>query len=402
MIDGKNQNNRRSLEMYHGIGWTAWAVSISLALAILTGCEDRMEASIERDQRIKERARLALLKESGQTVPPGSGDGRLGSFFTNSLHHTGEGMRYWYEEAGGFMNITGIPYADLDCGTCHVQSCDRCHAEEKDGAKILSRDKVRDMETCLPCHSREGLTFKFDESAGTADVHIAAGMVCADCHSGKDVHGDGRFRTSMRSPDAINVGCESCHTESGGAAPAFDPLTESHSVHGDLLTCQACHVSNTTACMNCHFDAFLETGERKGNFIPMKDWVMLINHEGRVTSGSAMSLVHEGRKFLAYVPYYTHSVMPEGRPCADCHANAAVNRMIAGKQVPVLRYENGRVIPWKGVVPVIPDRLDFVFLDKDGRNWRPLPPDGEVTVQFAAFGEPLSPAQMESLAQAME
>ena len=102
------------------------------------------------------------------------------------------------------------------------------------------------------------------------------------------------------------------------------------------------------------------------------------------------------------MPYYTHSVMPEGRPCADCHANAAVNQMIAGKQVPVLRYENGRVIPWKGVVPVIPDRLDFVFLDKDGDAWQPLPPEGEVMVQFAAFGEPLRPAQLESLAQAME
>lgn len=39
----------------------------------------------------------------------------LRSFFTKSLHFTGEGMRYWYEEAGGFMRITGIPYRDLDC-----------------------------------------------------------------------------------------------------------------------------------------------------------------------------------------------------------------------------------------------------------------------------------------------
>lgn len=387
--------------MKHGSSWKVWAILICWALTMGTGCESRMEAAAERDERIKERARLARLKESGEPITAQSGDGRLRSFFVNSLHHTGEGMRYWYEEAGGFMNITGIPYADLDCGTCHVQSCDRCHAEEKDGAMVLSRDKVRNMETCLPCHGREGLTFKFDKAEGKTDVHVAAGMVCADCHHGKDVHGDGRFRTSMRSPNAVNVGCESCHTESGETAPAFDPMTDSHSVHGDLLTCQACHVSNTTACMNCHFDAFLETGERKGNFIPMKDWVLLINHEGRVTSGSAMSLVHEGRKFLAYVPYYTHSVMAEGRHCSDCHANPAVNRMVTGRQVPVLRYEDGRVIPWKGVVPVVPDRLDFVFLDKDGDGWQPLPPGDEVMVQFAAYGEPLSPEQLESLAQEM-
>jgi len=29
--------------------------------------------------------------------------------FSSSLHHTGEGMRYWYEAKDGFMAITGIP-----------------------------------------------------------------------------------------------------------------------------------------------------------------------------------------------------------------------------------------------------------------------------------------------------
>ncbi len=35
----------------------------------------------------------------------------LTSFFTKSLHYTGEGMRRWYEEEGGFMEITKIPFA---------------------------------------------------------------------------------------------------------------------------------------------------------------------------------------------------------------------------------------------------------------------------------------------------
>ena len=50
------------------------------------------------------------------------------SFYSKSLHYTGEGMRYWYEEQGGFMEITNIPYSQLDCKNCHVQSCDLCHA----------------------------------------------------------------------------------------------------------------------------------------------------------------------------------------------------------------------------------------------------------------------------------
>ena len=53
-----------------------------------------------------------------------SGD-HLPSFFQKSLHATGEGMRYWYEEQGGFMAVTKIRYAQLSCKNCHVQSCDQ-------------------------------------------------------------------------------------------------------------------------------------------------------------------------------------------------------------------------------------------------------------------------------------
>ena len=45
----------------------------------------------------------------------------LTSFFTKSLHYTGEGMRRWYEEEGGFMEITKIPYDELNCKKCHVK-----------------------------------------------------------------------------------------------------------------------------------------------------------------------------------------------------------------------------------------------------------------------------------------
>ncbi len=383
-----------------------WGMAFGLllaAIALISGCEDDIRKANEREQQRMERARQHYSGESGPADAATAEEKPcLHSFFTQSLHYTGEGMRYWYEEEGGFMNITGIPYADLDCKTCHVRTCDHCHAQkQKDGSMVLSQDKVRDMETCLTCHSREGLTFKYDRAKNQTDVHIAAGMVCADCHYGKDVHGDGKFRHSMRDPGGVNVGCESCHHPESETAPVFNPDSPSHSVHGGKLTCQACHVSNTTACMNCHFDRFLETGKRKGNFLPMKDWVMLINHEDKVTSGSAMSLVHEGEKFLAYVPYYTHSVSPTGRQCNECHANEAVQQMANGETVRVMDFENGQVTTRKGVIPVVPELLDFVYLDKAGSEWTPLPEEGEVMVQFAAHGEPLTQSQLESLAQEM-
>lgn len=379
------------------------ALVVAIPIFFLAGCEKAIQKAAERDARIMERARAYMAEKAGvrpvaknEACPRG-----VDSFFTQSLHYTGEGMRYWYEEAGGFMEITGIPYADLDCGSCHVRSCDRCHAVSTEGGMRLSKKKVRDIGTCLPCHGREELTYNFDRAANSLDVHMAAGMVCADCHDGEDVHGDGVFRHSMRSPGGVNVTCERCHNQTGGEGTPYDPTTASHSVHGDRLACQACHVSNTTACMNCHFGEFVKTGERKGNFIPVKKWVLLINHEGKVTSGSAMSLVYDKKGFLAYVPYYTHSVQPEGRRCGECHDNAAIRRINNGERVPVMAYENGETVHWQGVVPLAPESLDFVFLDKEGEKWRPLPADTEPMVQFAAYGEPMTPAQLEMLGEPM-
>jgi hypothetical protein len=323
----------------------------------------------------------------------------LTSFFTNSLHYTGEGMRRWYEEQGGFMEITKIPYDQLDCKSCHVKSCDQCHLKKKRAKSVFKRTKARDMNTCLPCHSREGLTFRFDGELNNLDVHVAAGMVCASCHRHYDVHGDGRLRPSMRHPKAVRINCRSCHVDQEQQSPEFDPDTESHSVHGNKLDCAACHVRTTIACYNCHFDSFLKTGSRKENFVPMKDWLLLINYEGQVTSGNAMTLVYRNKKFIAYVPYYTHSVAPEGRACNDCHLNPAVIKIQKGEKVPVVDFKNGQLITWKGVVPVVDGKLDWVFLNRTKQGWEPVPTDEDPKVQFAAYGSPLTKEQFQKLTE---
>ena len=323
----------------------------------------------------------------------------LSSFFTNGLHYTGEGMRRWYEEQGGFMEITQIPYNRLDCKSCHVRSCDQCHLKKKRAKSVFKRTKARDLNTCLPCHSREGLTFRFDGEQNNLDVHVAAGMVCASCHRHYDVHGDGRFRESMRHPKAVQTDCRNCHIDQGQASPEFDPDTDSHSVHGNKLHCTACHVRTTITCYNCHFDSFLKTGSRKGNFVPIKDWQLLINYEGQVTTGNAMTLVYRNKKFIAYVPYHTHSVSSEGRKCNDCHLNPAVVRIQQGQKVPVVDFKNGQLITWKGVVPVIAGKLDWVFLNKTEKGWKPVSTDEEPKVQFAAYGSPLTKEQFEKLAE---
>ena len=109
--------------------------------------------------------------------------------FSTSLHATGEGMRYWYEEEGGLMSITGIPYAELDCSSCHVKSCDQCHGEQDEatGACRLTVEKARSAETCLACHGREGLTYRMCEASGTLDVQYMADSY--EGAAGEDVSG---------------------------------------------------------------------------------------------------------------------------------------------------------------------------------------------------------------------
>lgn len=325
-----------------------------------------------------------------------------GSFFKKSLHHTGEGMRYWYERPDGFKSITDIPYKDLGCKDCHIQTCDQCHLKMVDEEATFSTKKAQEMETCLVCHTREKLSFQLDKKQNRVDVHVAADMACADCHHGHDVHGDGTFYNSMRDPGAVEARCDGCHMSESSGAPVYDEDLLSHSVHGDKLDCAACHVQNTMACFNCHFSNFLKTKTKKGNFLATKDWMLLINFKDRVTSGTAMTLVHDEKTFVTYGPYFTHSVASKGRTCAECHDNEAVRKMAHGGKVPIAQFEDGKVTFWKGVIPTIHQYLEWQFLEKKDDQWIPIATEGEPAVQYSVYGKPLTLEQLEKLAQPME
>ncbi len=328
------------------------------------------------------------------------------SFFEKSLHHTGEGMRYWYEKDDGFMQLTGVPYDKLGCKNCHIKTCDACHAEEKDGIMVFSTEKAKKTETCYKCHGREKLSVKFDKEAAEDDVHFAADMTCADCHGGADVHGDGKKYSSMRQKGAVKIKCRDCHTRKGDAAPAYSKDIRAHKRHGKSHDCSACHVQSTMACLNCHFGEFLATGKKKGNFITAKDWLLLINYKGKVASGTAMTFVHKEQNkkakpepFVAYAPYFTHSVSKKGRDCDSCHGTKAVKRIERGKKLRMSTFENGKLECRKGVVPVVPDLLRWEYLDKVDGKWTVMPVKGKVKHQMACYGKALSKKQIKKLAK---
>jgi len=325
----------------------------------------------------------------------------LRSSFTRSLHFTGNGMKYWYQEPNGFMSLTGIPYENLGCKSCHVKSCDTCHAMEKKGRVIFSSSKAKKIQTCFQCHTREKLTFKKDKAKGKLDVHRKAGMVCADCHNQYEIHGDGKRHLSMRDSGVPRTNCRDCHTETESGKIQYNGDLLSHRIHGNKLDCAACHVSGSMTCYNCHFDSVLKSGHKKGNFVPIKSWTLLINYNGQVTSGSVMTIVYQDKKFVAYVPYFSHSVSSKGRTCQDCHGNKAVTTIEKKGKIDVVGYKDGQITSHEGVVPVVPEKLEWTFFDKTKKGWRPIKSKSKVNTQFAVYGKPLNQQQYQMLKQKM-
>lgn len=350
--------------------------------------EQPKEPEIEKEKTPEEKAK-PIEKKAVEAQ-----EAACKSFFDKSLHASGEGMRYWYEEAGGFMEQTGIPYEKLGCSHCHADSCDKCHKDEKDGVPVFSVKKSRDEKTCLKCHARAGAARMFDQKMDVKDVHSAAGLSCVDCHSDQDIHGDGKKYKSMRDPGAVKVTCTSgsCHDN-------LNLKIRPHSAHKKAkIHCNACHVSSTISCLNCHFDSFIREKKKEGNFLPTKSWTLLVNHEGWVTTGNAQTLVSEGKKFVAYAPYFTHSVIKQGRVCKDCHGTDTAKKIVKGTSIEMASFQGGKLTHFKGVVPLVPELLKWPWLEKDeSGTWKEVKNNNKPVVQQAAGAKPFTESQLKKL-----
>lgn len=108
-------------------------------------------------------------------------------------------------------------------------------------------------QRCYFCHSnvdvQDGNTEKWCRDE---DVHIASGLVCADCHRNGLDHNITRGYASepcnSTNPLAASSSCEGCHLGSNGSKPTagrFAAPTPKHAgippSHFDKLSCTACH-----------------------------------------------------------------------------------------------------------------------------------------------------------------
>lgn len=313
------------------------------------------------------------------------------SFYEKSLHYTNRGLEYWYsKENGGLERIIGIPFSEINCGKCHVRTCDTCHVKEVNGKPVYSVDAAKAEKTCEKCHDIESQAFaRKNPGNKTADVHFARGMKCMDCHSVREIHGDGTSYDSIHSAGVLDTSCEKCHTDLSKCP--------SNAVHNGKVDCSACHVREMPSCYNCHFDTRIKEG--KSVSIPLKNMLFLVNHGGKVTVASLHTFVYQNKTMIVFAPSFPHSIMKEGRKCRDCHATPVLQEIKTGVLKPVF-WENGALKNANGIIPVAEGlKWDFVFLNYINGRWVPLEKPAEPLLNYSGYCKPITKEQLAKLAK---
>ena len=304
------------------------------------------------------------------------------SFFAKSLHATAGGIPYMYsKEQGGLERLTGISAEQAGCvkSECHVKSCDACHRKDSGGKASYTVEPSVAQAACEKCHAAA--------EKDDPDVHARRHMKCADCHSTREIHGDGIAHNTYMEPGVLETRCEKCH--------ATIARTASHTVHGGRLDCAVCHALESTTCLNCHLESRLKG--TKGGRIKLKNMFLLINHDGRVTLANMLSYVYQKKTMITFAPNFAHSIKKEGRKCQECHGSRIV-RDIKDGSFRMVRWEGGAMKNEEGVIPVL-EGFDWklVYLDRVDSTWVPLTDPPKPLLNYSGYSGPITREQFEKL-----
>ena len=220
------------------------------------------------------------------------------NFYTKSLHYTNNGIKYWYsKEQGGVERIAGKTADELNCTSakCHAYTCDACHLDVSNGVSFYSLKPLKNNDICKKCHNS-------DEEG--PDVHFQKEMKCMDCHTAKEIHGDGIAHNTYYEPGIFDVHCENCHSKISGSL--------SHTVHNGKLDCGTCHITETSICINCHFDI-------KKRIPAIKNMLFLVNKDDKVILGNILTFISKNKTMVTVAPGFSHSIRKDGRKCGECH-----------------------------------------------------------------------------------
>jgi len=176
--------------------------------------------------------------------------------------------RYRGKDAAIDATIGGYPARHQFTRKIPDSQCLRCHNHNHVGADyhgLFEHDYSRTYRAPSGEGKPAAFIYGLDQHRLARDVHAERGLWCIDCHSGRDVMGDGRiYGFQMAVPKKT---CQDCHGGYGGAAPNPDsderangglPMSKKHGTrhraprfstdspaHGipahERLRCSACH-----------------------------------------------------------------------------------------------------------------------------------------------------------------
>lgn len=175
----------------------------------------------------------------------------------NSLHKTLQGYdTVLYErslpenhQAIEAMQANHCDSCHATCGDCHVSQPDSVGGGLLDGHVFVQTPPM--SQTCTACHGSRVKDEYYGAHEGIpSDVHFRSRMSCVDCHTSNEMHGVD-LDADHRYDGAQGPTCESCHQAVVGVGSGIPQ----HEVHGtELISCQTCHSTTYTNCINCHVD----------------------------------------------------------------------------------------------------------------------------------------------------
>lgn len=303
---------------------------------------------------------------------------------TTSLHSTQAG--YWtaLEDRGADPHDAGMEEMfGNHCQSCHT-SCGDCHVSQpaSAGGGLLDGHLFTDSppmtRTCTACHgSRVGNEYMGKNEGILADLHFRQErMVCIDCHSGSEMHGeqvnDPEAEPAMhRYEGTEGPSCAECHE----AAYEADDDVKQHSIHGkETMSCQVCHSTTYTSCDSCHVqvseesgNAYFTTEATYSTFMiglnPLRSGkrpyvYTLLRHipvdpESFAYYGDNLLPEFDNRPTWQYAtPHNIQRITPQNSDCNACHGNGDIF-LTADKVNPIELNANMGVI-----VEEIPEEMD--------------------------------------------
>ena len=137
--------------------------------------------------------------------------------------------------AGGKVPQRGYPLVHRLTRAISTSQCLTCHNGHRVGLDYIGlaeRDYEQSYRFNAPDGESPSLVYGMDPRPMSPDIHHEKGLVCIDCHNGREVMGPGMV--ARRSGEQVTIRCQDCH-----GTPARGPRTQGKSVldsRGNVLS----------------------------------------------------------------------------------------------------------------------------------------------------------------------